>query len=196
MCVRATSKEKLMGQINYKFKKLTPDIDADISVYDEAIEFVFDNSDVTNIAVSGAYGAGKSSVIGAYEKKHSDKKFMHISLAHFEPANEQKEDNSVEETVIEGKILNQLIHQIPADRIPQTNFRVKKDVAKKNIISITVLFCLLIGSITFISLASKIQEFVEGLTDNILKVLLSCITNNYVVFLASVVIIIFVSLCV
>ena len=185
-----------MGQINYKFKKLTPDIDADISVYDEAIEFVFDNSDVTNIAVSGAYGAGKSSVIGAYEKKHSDKKFMHISLAHFEPANEQKEDNSVEETVIEGKILNQLIHQIPADRIPQTNFRVKKDVAKKNIISITVLFCLLIGSITFISLASKIQKFVEGLTDNILKVLLSCITNNYVVFLAGVVLIICVSLCV
>ena len=33
----------------------------------------------------------------------------------------------MKETTLEGKILNQLIHQIPVDRIPQTNFRVKKD---------------------------------------------------------------------
>lgn len=102
-----------MGQINYKFKKLTPDIDADISVYDEAIEFVFDNSDVTNIAVSGAYGAGKSSVIGAYEKKHSDKKFMHISLAHFEPANEQKED----------KVQRRILEKISGRGIPKSYCR-------------------------------------------------------------------------
>lgn len=60
-----------MTQKYYNFEKLTPDKDADISVYEEAIEFVFDNSDVTNIAISGAYGAGKSSVIESYEKKNT-----------------------------------------------------------------------------------------------------------------------------
>ena len=73
-----------MEQKEYFFEKLTPNDEVDISVYDEAMEFVFDNSDITNIAISGAYGAGKSSVIESYKKKHTDKKFMHISLAHFE----------------------------------------------------------------------------------------------------------------
>lgn len=127
-----------MTQKYYNFEKLTPDKDADISVYEEAIEFVFDNSDVTNIAISGAYGAGKSSIIESYEKKHDDKNFLHISLAHFEPTERNESENSVKETTLEGKILNQLIHQIPVDRIPQTNFRVKKDVGRRNIIIITI----------------------------------------------------------
>ena len=63
----------------YNFEKLTPNKEADISVYEEAIDFVFDNADVTNIAISGSYGAGKSSVIESYEKKHKDinLKIMH-----------------------------------------------------------------------------------------------------------------------
>ena len=65
-----------MAQKKYNFEKLTPNRKANISVYEEAIEFVFDNSDVTNIAISGAYGAGKSSVIESYEKKHDDKNFL------------------------------------------------------------------------------------------------------------------------
>ena len=131
------SKEKHMVDKIYNFEKLTPNKEADISVYEEAIDFVFDNADVTNIAISGSYGAGKSSVIESYEKKHKDINFLHISLAHFEPTECNELEHSVKETTLEGKILNQLIHQIPVDRIPQTNFRVKKDVGKKNIIIIT-----------------------------------------------------------
>ena len=73
------SKEKHMVDKIYNFEKLTPNKEADISVYEEAIDFVFDNADVTNIAISGSYGAGKSSVIESYEKKHKDinLKIMH-----------------------------------------------------------------------------------------------------------------------
>lgn len=174
-----------MAQKNYNFEKLTPNKEADISVYEEAIEFVFDNSDVTNIAISGAYGAGKSSVIESFEKKHDNKNFLHISLAHFEPV-ENKSKDSVKETTLEGKILNQLIHQIPVDRIPQTNFRVKKDVGRKHIITITILLCVLLGSITFISLSSKIQKWVDALSKGRIKSLLTILTNDYAVILAGV----------
>ena len=54
----------------YFFEKLTPNKNANISVYDEAIEFVFKNLDVTNVAISGPYGAGKSSIVESYENKH------------------------------------------------------------------------------------------------------------------------------
>lgn len=168
-----------MEQKDYIFEKLTPDNDVDISVYDEAIGFVFDNEDVTNIAISGAYGAGKSSVIKSYEKKHEEKKFMHISLAHFEPMDVEEENDATDETVLEGKILNQLIHQIPVSRIPQTNFRVKKDFGRKNIISITVLFYVLIGSITFLLLSGKIQRWVKNLSDGILKKILGYAASDY-----------------
>lgn len=175
-----------MTQKYYNFEKLTPDKDADISVYEEAIEFVFDNSDVTNIAISGAYGAGKSSVIESYEKKHDDKNFLHISLAHFEPTERNESEDSVKETTLEGKILNQLIHQIPVDRIPQTNFRVKKDVGRRNIIIITILLCVLLGSITFISMSNKIQNWVDALCDGRLKSLLTIFTNDFTVFFAAI----------
>lgn len=65
----------------YIFEKLTPVNDTDISVYESAIDFVFENDDVKNIAISGAYGAGKSSVLASYKAKHSTEKFLHMLFA-------------------------------------------------------------------------------------------------------------------
>ena len=53
---------------NITFEKLSPTTDADVKVYQEAFDFVFSNDDVRNIAISGAYGAGKSSVLESYKK--------------------------------------------------------------------------------------------------------------------------------
>lgn len=118
-----------MSDGSYKFQKLTPISDVELGIYKNAIDFVFANDDLKNIAISGQYSAGKSSLVESYKKNHSNIKFVHISLAHFR-ATEEAETNepskSISETALEGKILNQLIHQINADDIPQTNFKVKK----------------------------------------------------------------------
>lgn len=115
----------------YHFQKLTPINNADISVYEEAINFVFENSDIKNVAISAPYSAGKTSILESYKAKHTDHHFMHLSLAHFRtPEQEESEsEEPVKESILEGKILSQLIHQIPAEKIPQTNFRVKKVLA-------------------------------------------------------------------
>ena len=78
--------------------------------------------------------------------------FLHISLAHFRSPEEEKEPEvELKESVLEGKILNQLIHQIPSEKIPQTNFRVKKTVEKKNSIKLAGKIVLLfIATIYFI----------------------------------------------
>ena len=115
-----------MAEAKYIFEKLTPITDSDISVYESAIDFVFENNDVKNIALSGAYGAGKSSVLASYKSSHPDTKFLHISLAHFQDdQNNASSDAPIKESILEGKILNQLIHQIPAEKIPQTNAHVR-----------------------------------------------------------------------
>ena len=86
---------------------------------------LFSNPDIKNVAISGPYSAGKSRVLESYKAKHTDHSFVHLSLAHFRtPEQESTEpESSVKESILEGKILNQLIHQIPSEKIPQTNFR-------------------------------------------------------------------------
>ena len=98
-----------MTESQYQFERLTPADNIDLDVYEDAINYVFENSDVKNIAISGAYSAGKSSVLASYKKKHRDLRFLHISLAHFKSP-EQEEETEVKESILEGKILNQLIH--------------------------------------------------------------------------------------
>ena len=179
----------LMGNKKYYFQKLTPVSNADISVYEEAIDFVFDNVDVKNVAISGAYSAGKSSILESYKAKHKDYNFVHLSLAHFRTP--EQEDSGTEETVkesvLEGKILNQLIHQIPAERIPQTNFRVKKGVGAKHLTFLTLFSSLFIGSIVFLLLSSRAASFAAALPDNWLKTILLLLLSPYANIIAGLV---------
>lgn len=45
------------------FEALTPISDLELGIYQDALDFVFDKDDLKNIAITGAYGAGKSSVL-------------------------------------------------------------------------------------------------------------------------------------
>lgn len=136
------------------FQKLTPEKslgETGLSGYKEALDYAFLDEDIANIALTGAYGSGKSSIIESYKKK-SNLNFLHISLAHFD---KRETDNSVgnddiNERNLEGKILNQLLHQIDSREIPQTIFRTKKKVKKKSILFITCLFLSTIVSILYL----------------------------------------------
>lgn len=101
---------------------------ADIGSYKDNLDSVFENNKIHNIAISGTYGAGKSSLIESYEKSRPDIKALHISLAHFNDINAENNEGIQQDIInkLEGKILNQLLHQVNENRIPQTNFRIKK----------------------------------------------------------------------
>ena len=106
-----------MAENKYHFERLTPIDNMNLDVYEEAIDYVFNNPDVKNVAISGAYSAGKSSVLASYKRRHDDLRFLHISLAHFKSP-DQEDETDIKESVLEGKILNQLIHQIPSRVLP------------------------------------------------------------------------------
>ena len=51
-----------------KFNSLTPDILIENKqVYTEALDYAFSNNDIKNIAITGNYGAGKSTVWNTYK---------------------------------------------------------------------------------------------------------------------------------
>lgn len=116
------------------FQKLTPISDAELGVYEKALDFVFENSDVTNIAITGPYGSGKTSIIESYKEQckrkgfERNKNFLHISFAHFESFNQRsgQKDSNKEIQMLESKILNQLLQQVPEEFVEETNFSVRK----------------------------------------------------------------------
>jgi len=181
----------------HNFQKLTPIKDADLEIYSNALDFAFASDELKNIALSGAYSAGKSSIIETYKDKNQDKKFIHISLAQFKdidnPANvikdltESIESNSPEDdepenaeklranvTSLEGKILNQLIHQINHENIPQSNFRTKRQYRTRKAVVPSLLATAFILSILYMiffdSWYTYVYELAEGRFRNVFLV--------------------------
>lgn len=162
----------------YNFEKLTPIDNSDIHIYESAIDFVFKNNDITNVAISGAYGAGKSSVLASYKGKHKEKTFLHISLAHFQNNSVDSDDGiSNAESVLEGKILNQLIHQMPASKIPQTNFRIKKTTNDFAVWCQSIILIIFVLSLIHIKFFSNWGTFINTLPVGKIRSFL-CLTTS------------------
>lgn len=176
------------------FQKLTPRADADISTYEEAIDYALQNDDIRNVAISGAYGAGKSSVLESYKAKHKEYRFVHISLAHFDELKQESDTQSenIKESVLEGKILNQLIHQIPAEKIPQTNFKVKRKADVGQSKRMTAFISILVCCIAYLLSFSLISLFVDGLEQNWVKCVLSALYSPY----AAVLVVLICAVCI
>ena len=132
------AKQLAQAQENITFEKLTPTtLSSDEMIgYNEALDFIFKEEDLLNIAISGPYASGKSSVIKTYEEKHhKNLKGIHISLSYFSPnlkskiKNKNPDDEFTfnDELMLERKIINQLIHQIDPKQIPYTDFKVKAE---------------------------------------------------------------------
>lgn len=178
-----------MPENKYHFEKLTPIDNVDMNVYENAIDFIFENNDIKNVAITGAYSSGKSSVLASYKKKHQELQFMHISLAHFDTPDQ----GEIDESILEGKILNQLIHQIPSDKIPQTNFRVKKKIDKESIEQMKhTVICFLIATIYFVRFDTW-KNYVSILPDSCTKYILMITTHPYALIADGILIVILLS---
>ncbi len=174
------------------FQKLTPTNDVSMDVYDKAFEFVFKNDDIKNVAISGIYGAGKSSLLETYKKCNPKIKFLHISLAHFtpneeaEPTRDKRLVKTPIEVVLEGKIINQIIQQVDKNDIPQTLFNVKREYGEESAKRITYKVVAFLLGLFYMLNYSKVTQWVLLLQDNFMKPVLQWITNPYSVLLVCV----------
>ncbi|MBJ9293279.1 hypothetical protein GHT40_03085 [Citrobacter werkmanii] len=162
----------------FNFQALTPINDVNLDIYEDAISFIFSRPDIKNVAISGPYSAGKSSLIESYKTKHPSKKFSHISLSHFISSTEQSDPNT-KRLALEGKILNQIIHQISPEKIPRTKFKIKKKVFRRNVLTNTLFFLSAGVSFAHIRLFDKWQSYVNTLDNGHIKDILSFTTKQY-----------------
>ncbi len=205
-----------MSEKKYNFQKLTPIKNANLNVYEDALNFIFENNDIKNVAISGPYSAGKSSVIETYKINHPEVQCLHISLSHFQSAEEDpgsltnsndvngsrpnsdgesNKDNSAksDEVILEGKILNQLIHQIDPNKIPQSNFKLKQKVSIKNTILDTGLSISFIVFLAYIISFNSWFIFVSSLTAGWIKNMLLWTLNRDLLLLSGLLCIVILS---
>lgn len=167
-----------MAEPEIKFEKLTPIDNAELGIYEQALDKVFADKEIRNVAISGPYGSGKSSILNTYQESHLHLKFIHISLAHYESKNKNNSESSENdidsnsESDLEGKILNQLIHNIPSKNIPQTDFKIKNTFNCKQAIIITVGIMLFLCLGVYFTFFNQITAFINS-SSNYVRVLLT-----------------------
>lgn len=145
----------------------TPKNDVSLEPYANDLYYAFSAADAStkkialNIAFFGSSGTGKSSVIETYEKKCGGKKFLHIFLGRYDSPAEREVDR---ETVMEGLILNQLIHQIKPTDIPETRFRIRRDKNPNDIVNTVVMAVTLVFAVIHIIKFTAWQNYVKSLS--------------------------------
>lgn len=152
------SKEKEAYELTKKFESLSPKPvnPESISIYLEALKEGLDDYYVKNLAITGSYGSGKSSIIGSFQKKHeNDFSFLNISLAEFEwevgknkkvkidPNDSDKSKTKKRKAenfdkLVELSILQQIFYKVKPNEVPDSKLKRIRNISKTEIIGLPV----------------------------------------------------------
>lgn len=119
--IRATavSKKESAAALDSKYALLAPIClsEKEIAQYADEFNFALNHSNAKNIALSGPYGAGKSSVALTIEVNETIKgrRWVHISLADFDGVSNEKS--------VEDELLNQLIYKVPLGSLSKSRLK-------------------------------------------------------------------------
>jgi hypothetical protein len=104
-----------------KFVDLAPTATADnAGIYFDALDFATKNVEVLNIALTGPYGSGKSSVIKTFLKGYKGVP-LQLSLASF--LQDDEAPGKVSKQEIERSILQQILYGVDAHKLPFSRFK-------------------------------------------------------------------------
>ena len=99
-----------------------------------------DQPNVFNIALTGSYGAGKSSILKTFKAYYPEYHYVNVSLASFVEVNMSESDSTPKskedsfEEQLEYSILQQLFYHVKATNIPESRFgRIERTSNKKRI---------------------------------------------------------------
>lgn len=135
------------------FEDFTPIIlDNDDDKYSEIIKYSVDNINTKNVALTGPYGSGKSSILKTFEDRYTHYKYLNISLATFDEKDHNLKD-------IEYCILKQLFYKVEQNKIPESRF--KRIVNQKNIEIKSVFIFLWLISLTYFFNPNLLKDIIK-----------------------------------
>lgn len=169
-----------------EYRDLTPTDSVDNGdEYIEALNWAFQNKKVRNIALTGPYGAGKSSIIETFLRKNDEDKSalnkirssaLKISMATFLKGNAATDDHvkiEVDADEVEKGILKQLFYKVEPSRIPQSRYRKLHPIKRVKIffyVSIAMLFVLLFMEAMMPTTCDKFMKVIERVVSHVFPV--------------------------
>ncbi|MGP9526318.1 YobI family P-loop NTPase, partial [Psychrobacter sp. AOP7-D1-15] len=141
--------------------------------YEERLISSLNEESIFNIAITGIYGSGKSSVLNTFKKRYegnSQWRFIDISLSSFQVSRDillgDKDSNTIDESrntlvekeeltseqiqLIERSILQQFFYAVPQDKIPLSRFkRITSSTSANKVTALLVIVLLISGLIVF-----------------------------------------------
>ena len=181
---------------HYKFNALTPEVlKENKQIYTEALDYAFSNNDIKNIAITGIYGAGKSTVwntyvyrkglsnvitvsLGKYKNNiNDDDSLKKVSVTKFANSetdgakdklrNEnQRTVNIDDDNRVERQLINQILSQIESKKIPLSKYGFKSNKSILNICLQSLAFLSIICSILLWITRDTFLPFVNELHKN------------------------------
>lgn len=109
-------------------KKLEKDAEFYLTALDKALN---DEANL-NLAITGGYGAGKTTIIDSYFEENVEKaeKMLKVSIATFQTEQAQSvTNNQITENLLEQQILQQMFYQVNPNRIPNSKFTKISDLS-------------------------------------------------------------------
>lgn len=159
----------------HHYETLAPTSDSDSKETLNMLSDFLENKENINIALSGKYGAGKTSIINTLLKQDEKKiyKPLYISLGMFGINKEEQvkeEDQNLFCQEIEKSIIQQIIYKEKPQDIPDSNIKRIKKLSKRNIalMGFIILIALIIYLISIYNV--NINEQVKNLITNIIEV--------------------------
>lgn len=147
------------AEVQSKFVDLAPTDGADkTGIYSEAILFAINNTKVHNIALTGPYGSGKSSIIQSFLKRYR-RSALHISLAAFIPEPDAQIEK-VGRQEIERSILQQMLYGADANKLPFSRF--KRIKSPSTCLSIFKSFWIMLGGLALWYLLNNRDGVING----------------------------------
>lgn len=129
---------------NSQFMNLSPIVVENLDkVYMDALDFVIENENIKNAAISGHYGSGKSSIWQTYKNMRNINNIIYISLGDYCQGDE--EGNSISR--MEKQILTQILSQVNQNDIPLSKYKLKSNKNKSTIAKYVLTSFSFIGSI-------------------------------------------------
>jgi hypothetical protein len=122
-------KTQCKNQLNStsRYNALTPTNQAKLIEYENALLYALDKDDIKNIAITGPYGSGKSSILRTFEKEYNGKldyNFLNISLATFDIGDKTLDDEKRIKlnSEVEKSLLQQIFFKVAADELEDSHF--------------------------------------------------------------------------
>lgn len=131
--------------------------------YSKILEWALKNQNIKNIALTGSYGSGKSSIIKTFIKEHKEYNILNISLASF--SDKDIAENEDINRLIELSIMQQMFYHVKHKQIPDSRFKRIRNLRTRSVIFKSLLLMVWLSAVVvffkpnFITTFSLWQEY-------------------------------------